>query len=342
MTFLSDPYPLSFENALGEPVGRGVIRQQPQDFQVDEELGFEPCGEGEHLYLQICKTGLNTHDVAKQLADWAGIKPVDVGLSGLKDRQAVTSQWFSLYLPGTIDPDVTTLNADNLQVLAWGRHNRKLRRGEHFANRFALRIREFDGDPVELAARLARIADQGVPNYFGEQRFGRGGNNLLGAHQMWERRQREKNRQLRSFYLSAARSYLFNRLLSQRVTLGCWSSCIPGDVEEPDTLNHTAWPTGPLWGRGRLPTSDQALALEEGLRQSFPLFCDGLEHAGLQQERRSLVLKPRDFRADLSALAETGSFSLSFELPPGAFATSVLAELINWTDNPNKQANNEN
>ena len=321
-------YPLDFASAYGQVTATGNIRCQPDDFQVDEVLGFEPCGEGEHLYMHIRKTGLNTLQLAGRLAGWAGIHSKDVGFAGLKDRHAVTSQWFSLYLPIARDLDWQLLADDQLELLGQARHRTKLRRGDHKANRFRLKVRNFSGDADQLSQKIAQIATEGVPNYFGEQRFGHGGSNLNGAHAMWSSSRREKNRQLRGFYLSAARAWLFNRLLSERVTAGCWRKAVEGDCLEPET----GFPTGPLWGRGRLPTRDQALVLESKLSRDYPLFCDGLEHAGLKQERRSLVLQPKALHADLSTLAMSAGFEISFELPGGAFATSLLAELVNWTD----------
>jgi tRNA pseudouridine13 synthase len=329
--------------AYGVPPVRGVLRTQPEDFFVDEVLGFEPDGEGEHVLLQIEKRNTNTQWLAGQLARFAGIPKRDVSYAGMKDRHAVTRQWFSLGLAGAAEPDWDNLNIDNVHVLQHAKHRRKLRRGTLQGNRFHLVIRNLQGDHASLESRLQHIAQAGVPNYFGEQRFGHEGANLQQAMAMFQGK-RIKDKHKRSLYLSAARSYLFNQLLSQRVTRGDWNSAIPGDVmllagsnsyfvpEEIDATiqqrlaSFDIHPSGCLWGKGDTPAQAEAAELERTLAEAHPVLCRGLEQAGLKQERRALRLPVAELQWELDASAQL--LELRFFLPAGAYATTVLRELV--------------
>ncbi len=326
--------------ALGKPVASGVIRTQPEDFQVDEELGFELTGEGEHVCLHIRKRNANTDFIAKQIARLAGVKNMDVSYAGLKDRHAVTTQWFSVYLSSKPEPDWSQLNSDEVEVIEVKRHNRKLRRGSLKGNHFKLVVRDLQGDSSSLEQRLQTISSTGVPNYFGEQRFGR--DNLAKATGMFKAEFKVKDRNKRSMYLSAARSAIFNELLSRRVAAANWNQALVGDVMMLDG-SHSVFsaetvddeikrraaefdihPTGPLWGRGRLASTADAQQLEQQCADNFTLFCDGLEKAGMKQERRALRLPVGKLEWQL----DNNSLSLSFFLSSGSYATSVLRELI--------------
>ena len=323
--------------AHGEVIGHGVLRAVPEDFQV-EELAAEPPHDagGEHAWLRVRKTGANTEWVARALARHAGVKPLAVGFAGLKDRRAVTTQWFSVGLAGRDEPDWQTLAEPGVEVLAVRRGTRKLRRGELLGNRFTLRVTELRADPERLAARLAQVAEAGVPNYFGAQRFGHDGGNIARARALFERRLRTGDRHLRGLYLSAARSLLFNRVLAHRVLAGCWASALPGEVP-PDVPPHgdgvaaqesagVPPASGPLWGRGRAAPTGQALAIESAALEGLDGWRHALEHAGLKQERRALVLQPGDLRWDMDGVAKV--LEVSFWLPSGAFATVVMRELL--------------
>jgi len=159
--------------AHGGPVCQGILKARPDDFYVAEQMHVTPEGQGEHLWLEIEKIGWNTEDVAMLLAKQARVHRLSVGYSGLKDKHAVTRQWFSLHLPGKDDPEFDW--PEGLTVLQAGRHRRKLNRGTHRANDFRLRVTGFQGDRDALESQLHTIMMHGVPNYFGEQRFGRGG-----------------------------------------------------------------------------------------------------------------------------------------------------------------------
>jgi tRNA pseudouridine13 synthase len=329
--------------AYGVPPVSGVLRAQPDDFFVDEMLGFEPDGEGEHVLLQIEKRNTNTQWLADQLARFAGIPKRDVSYAGLKDRNAVTRQWFSLGLAGAAEPDWANLNIDNICLLQHARHRRKLRRGTLQGNRFQLLIRDLRGDLAALETRLQCIAQQGVPNYFGEQRFGHHGANLQQAVAMFQGK-RIKDRHKRSLYLSAARSYIFNELLSQRVAAGDWNRAISGDVmllagtnsyfvpEANDAAiqqrlaSFDIHPSGCLWGKGESPAQAEAAELERTLAEAHPVLCRGLEQAGLKQERRALRLPVAELHWELDAPKQL--LELRFFLPAGAYATTVLRELV--------------
>ena len=329
-------FSLDFPFAHGDPLGSADFRTEPEDFVVDETLGFRPSGEGEHLFLHIRKRNRNTRWVAEQLAHLAGVSTMDVGYCGMKDRRAVTSQWFSLYLPKRVpkrELDVTMVAAiEGVELLASARHNRKLRRGEHQSNTFKIRLRNCTAQQLELEPRLSAIAESGVPNYFGEQRFGHGGNNLREFEKLFvgqrgdtraRNRQRGRNRKGgkgvanrgsdTGIYLSAGRSYLYNRILAMRVEQESWNQLLPGEDAA----------TGALWGRGRNQRSEQLIALERQVAAQLPGWCDALEHSGMSQERRALVLLPEQFCWNFDG----ADLTLDFRLAPGCFATSILREL---------------
>jgi tRNA pseudouridine13 synthase len=220
----------TFPYAADLPGLSGCIRCTPEDFQVWEELGFTASGSGEHALLRVRKRDANTEWVARQLAAFAGVPAGAVSYAGRKDRHAVTEQWFSVHLPGRPDPDWPACGDDSFSVLEHHRHHRKLRRGALSGNAFLIVIRELRGDPAELSSRLQRIAQSGVPNYFGEQRFGHDGANLAQAEALLAGRARVRDRNQRSLYLSAARGWVFNQVLARRLTDGTWDQVLPGDV----------------------------------------------------------------------------------------------------------------
>ena len=333
--------------AFGAPQACALIRQQPEDFYVQEELGFDADGEGEHQLVLLEKRQANTSWVADQLANFAGIAKRDVGFAGLKDRNAVTRQWFSLGMAGQPQPDWPALQLEGVTILETAKHRRKLRRGSLKGNHFVITLRELDVDPSTLVPRLTQIKQQGVPNYFGEQRFGRHGSNLQRALAMFQGK-RIRDRNQRSMFLSAARSALFNALLSRRVEMGNWNQAVQGDAmmlagsnsfflaSEVDAALQQrvaafdVHPSGCLWGRGELASRDQAAQWETEVAATHGEFCRGLEQNGLQQARRALRLLPEQM--DWETNEAEKSFTLRFFLPAGAYATSVLRELVRYTD----------
>lgn len=328
--------------AHGGIAGDGRIRVEPADFIVREWLGFAADGEGDHWLLQVRKTSANTHWVVKQLSRMSKIHPRDIGFAGLKDRNAVAEQSFTLPVRSAIEGSWAGLSGDGFEVIAATRHRRKLKRGALKGNDFEIVIRDFAGDTQRLAALLETIGAQGVPNYFGPQRFGNGGSNLIRAREMFTGEARIDDRMQRGFALSAARAAIFNAVLARRVENGTWSRVQAGDlasldgsnsifaVEQPDDVlldrcvRLDIHPSGPLWGRGALPTQGETQALEQQAAQELAPFGEGLERAGLEQERRSLRLRVSNLQWDQA----DGNVTLRFRLPRGAFATAVLHELI--------------
>ncbi len=323
---VTSEFPIDWAYAYGEPQVEGLFRRQLDDFIVDENLGFELTGSGEHVYLHIEKRGDNTAWLARQIARLAEVQPMDVGYAGLKDRHGVTRQWFSVYFPKGEEPSWTEINSETVSLLEVCRHNKKLRRGSHASNRFCIRLHDLKGRLDDLEERLTRVAQQGVPNYFGQQRFGHDGNNLNEAQRLLVEGGKIKNRQKRGLILSAARSYLFNRVLSARVANGSWQTLLGGEPSLPSAQSSesSVLPTGPLWGRGRPLGAGECEAFESAELSSLNAWKEGLEHVGLSQERRLLSLVPEQFSANL----DQASLEVTFCLPPGTYATAILRELL--------------
>ncbi|MHA3887765.1 tRNA pseudouridine(13) synthase TruD [Stutzerimonas degradans] len=329
--------------AHGEPCGSAVLKAVAEDFQVDEVLDIALSGEGEHLWLWVEKRNLNTEEAARRIARAAGVPLKMVSYAGLKDRQALTRQWFSLHLPGKSDPELAAAENESLKILQRSRHQRKLQRGAHSANGFTLRLTELRGGRAALDARLERIRDQGVPNYFGLQRFGHEGGNLHGARDFAGRGKLPAQRNLRSRLLSAGRSYLFNRVLAERVAAATWDRAQVGDLlaftdsrsffpageaecNDPRLTILDLHPTGPLWGAGESPAAGDVHALEQRIAVSEPAIAKWLADAGMKHERRIL-------RLPIGGLSwhypEPDILQLEFVLPTGCFATAVVRELVN-------------
>jgi tRNA pseudouridine13 synthase len=338
--------------AFGAPVLSARIRSTPEDFFVEEIAGFEASGEGEHLLLTIEKRGLNTSFVARRLVEWAGIAEMGVGYAGMKDRHAVTRQRFSVHLPKRVAPALETLSSDDLRVLASTWHNRKLPRGALAGNRFVLVLRDVQGDVAAIDERLQQVAAHGLPNWFGEQRFGRDGGNVASALAMFAGRR--VRREQRSLLISAARSELFNRVLAARLADASWNRGLEGEVwmlsgsrsvfgPEPwsDALAQRLaafdiHPSGPLWGAGELRSQSRSAEVEMEALQAddAQALRAGLEKEGLRQERRALRLRPEGLSW---RWLQPGCLQLDFALPPGSYATAVLHELGDVADRPAPQ-----
>ena len=336
--------PVSFyPYAYGRPESTAQIRSQPEDFRVEEQLSFQPEGKGEHHFLYLQKRNTNTEWLAKQLARFCGVPPRDVSYAGLKDRNAVTSQWFSIRIPGTDTPDWRELESEDLKLLQAVRHRRKLRRGALAQNHFRLRLRQLKADKIELEGRLKQIAAKGVPNYYGEQRFGHDQNNLTFADKLFAGELKKLSRHKRGIYLSAARSYLFNMVLARRVADGTWDRAIPGDSMLLDgSRSHFSaaeidqeiqqriaeldiHPTGPLWGKGKQAISLDAAELESLVLQEHPEWMQGLVKFGLSYERRALRSRIIDLNWEWQ---DNHEIEIKFSLHPGSYATSVLREVV--------------
>jgi tRNA pseudouridine13 synthase len=333
----------SLAYALQAPTASAQLRCRAEDFRVQEILSFEPSGNGAHVYLYVQKCQLTTEELTKEIARQADVSPRQIGYAGLKDRNAVTSQWFSVDMPGKSEPNWHALQSDQIRILKISRHERKLKHGAIKANVFHLTLRNLQGDIAQLEERLSMVQHHGVPNYFGEQRFGIEENNLSAAFEMFTSGRKVKNRYVRGLYYSAARSYLFNRVLSYRVSLGCWDRAIDGDamildgsrsffiVDEIDDVirqrlqNGDIHPSGPLWGRGEIATQGEARSVELHALRDCQQWRQGLEAQGLEAQRRALRLIVQAFDWEFT---DQGELHLSFALPSGTYATSVVRELV--------------
>ena len=334
---------LQLPYAFGEPAASGTFRNSPEDFFVEEILGFRPDGEGEHLLLHIEKRNTNTDWLAGELARFTGVPRREVSYAGLKDRNAVTRQWFSLRFPIGREPDWDCFRLEGVTLLEWGRHRRKLRRGALKGNRFRIRIRGFQGDRGEVEQRISLVAQQGVPNYFGEQRFGHQDGNLQMVDRLFAGELERVGRSKRGIYLSAARSYLFNRVLADRIERGDWNQALPGDrmildgsratfaitEVDPEIRNRIETldihPTGPLYGRGDSGVALAAAEREMQVLNAFPAWKEGLERFGLEAERRALRMRVADLQW---CWPERDCLEISFKLGRGSYATVVLRELV--------------
>ncbi|NND82781.1 MAG: tRNA pseudouridine(13) synthase TruD [Gammaproteobacteria bacterium] len=330
--------------ASGEPPISGTVKSTPADFVVREQMPVQPSGQGEHVWLQIRKTRSNTEQLAKAIARHAGVSYRDVGYSGLKDYFAVSEQWFSVWLPKQPAPDWSLLNSEHAELLQVVQHNRKLKRGTHRGNAFEITVRSVKGDPVVLQQRLQQIAEQGVPNYFGEQRFGRDFGNMVQVRDWFAGGQPPSGRHLRSLLISSARSWLFNSVVAARIVDNSWQSLLPGEPANLDGGNSIfiatgepneaqrlkemdIHPTAPLWGDGAadiVSDSSPLGQLECMAMQRFGFLQQGLQQARANYQRRSLRSKLTNLLWSL----DNDTLHLSFELQRGQFATSMLRELL--------------
>ncbi|NWD68228.1 tRNA pseudouridine(13) synthase TruD [Pseudomonas gingeri] len=328
--------------AYGDLLGSAVLKATAEDFQVDEVLDIPLSGDGEHLWLWVEKRGLNTEEAARRIAKAAGVPLRTVSYAGLKDRQALTRQWFSVQLPGKADPDLSAAQNDSLLILKSARHKRKLQRGAHAANGFTLRLTQLNADKDALQQRLEQIAQQGIPNYFGAQRFGHLGGNLGEARAYAARQALPEQRNVRSRLLSTARSYLFNQVLAARVADGTWNQAQVGDLlaftdsrsffpageaecSDPRLAILDLHPTGPQWGEGPSPATGATFVLEQAVAEREAELCQWLVKATMEHERRIL-------RLPIGRLSwhypESDILQLEFVLPAGCFATALVRELV--------------
>jgi tRNA pseudouridine13 synthase len=326
--------------AHGGPAGSATVRSVPEDFVVREWLGFDADGDGDHFLLKVRKRGANTLWVAKQLARIGKIDPRDVGFAGLKDRDAVAEQSFTVPARSAV-PNWLGVTGDGFEVLGAQRTRRKLKRGALKGNEFEVRLRDFSGDAALLEQRLQAVSSAGVPNYFGPQRFGHDGHNVEVAI-AWFEGGRAPERAERGFALSAARSVIFNAVLAKRVLAGTWNQLLDGDVVNLDgsgsiflaeTIDGTlrercecldVHPTGPMWHGESFMSMGAVAELERQTAREHPVLAAGLANARLEAERRSLRAAVRDLKWRIDGT----DVYLQFRLQRGAFATAVLHELI--------------
>jgi tRNA pseudouridine13 synthase len=327
------------------PGSGGTLKASPEDFRVDEIPAYLPSGQGPHLYLKVEKRGRTTRDVLRDLAARLGCPERDAGYAGLKDRQAITTQWLSF--PMARDPDPAALAGEGLRVLEISRHANKLRTGHVRGNRFALAVR---GGELEQARRCAEaLAQRGLANFFGAQRFGADGRNaevgraILRGERTPEAGRAARDRFLRRLSISAWQSALFNRWLAERLADGLFASALAGDVlkkldsggtfvcEDPAAdgarlARFEVSPAGPMFGHRMRPTA----AGEPRAREERILLADGMTLADLSRGGDEAEGTYRAARLavaiDLSPLDD--GYRAAFELPRGSYATVVMRELM--------------
>ncbi len=322
----------------------GVIRSVPEDFQVVEVPVLTPSGVGEHLWIEVRKKNATTVFVAQTLARWADVSLREVGWAGRKDKNAVTEQWFSIQLPGRPDPKLEWEWPEGVQILSMARHDRKLKTGMLKGNRFTLCIRDYEGEAADLEKQIERVAKNGFPNYFGEQRFGREGDNTESSRRFLAGEKRVRSRDFRSTLISAARSWIYNEVLAQRVADQTWDAALVGDLLMLDGSN-SFFPCevldesiqeriaqGDLHASGPLPGSSKGkqttaapAAIEQEIFQQHTDLMKGLTQKRVTAARRSLRVVPKNVAF---TWLEPKVLELCFELPAGAYATSMLRELI--------------
>ncbi len=345
---------LSYANSV--PEVSALIKHCPEDFIVIEQMDVEPSGEGEHIWLDISKVRRNTDAVAKSLARFAGVSNRDVGYSGMKDFNAVTRQWFSVWRPKGEPLDWSSYEFDGVELNRIVNHSRKIKRGTHRSNRFEIRLvnlmsNEQAPDPRSaLDQRLNTVLERGAPNYFGAQRFGRNAGNMPQALAMFRGNKKVKDRSLRSILLSSARSWLFNSVVSQRVKTDSWQRLFVGEPANLDSTNSVftvvdasienerlraldIHPTAPLWGQGFQPFEESAdvdlVNLEDEALAEYSELKSGLETARLDYQRRPLRVIAKGLKWQYEQVNDTQlDCILSFELNRGQFATSILRELV--------------
>jgi tRNA pseudouridine13 synthase len=335
------PLPLVTEDLPGSG---GTLKVTPEDFRVDEVPAYEPAGTGAHLYLHVEKVGRTTREVVAALARALGVQERDAGYAGLKDRQAVTTQWLSF--PVARDPDPAALAGDGFRVLAASRHGNKLKPGHLRGNTFALRV--LGGDRDLAAACAAALRERGFPNFFGAQRFGREGRNaeigrgLLVRTDDPEVRRAARDRFLRRLCISAWQSSVFNRWLAERMRDGLFAEALAGDVmkkletgglftcedagaDGPRVRAFEISPTGPMFGHSMRAASGAA-----GDREARLLGEDGVGPADLARGGGEAEGTRRAARlpANVEVLPSDGGYLARFTLPKGSYATVVMRELM--------------
>ncbi len=314
----------------------GVLRAAPEDFRVDELPTYLPAGSGDHLYLHLEKTGHTTAHVLRELSRQLGVRDRDIGVAGLKDRHAVTTQWLSV--PTKYEGALSTFALDGVRILDTARHGNKLGMGHLRGNRFTVRVRGAEGGAAQARATLEALAQEGVPNYFGPQRFGLEGLNAEEGLRVMRGESRLRDPRLRRFLISSVQSAVFNRFVSLRVERGLLERLLVGDMakkrdtggvfqvedadaETPRALRGEVSATGTLFGRKVAPLSQDAGALE---REALGAFALSPEDFGARRGDRRVV---RVYPEAPEVTPAPDGFVVAFTLPRGSFATSVLREI---------------
>ena len=333
---------LDLPYAHGNPLANGILKAVPEDFIVEEIPLVEPCGEGEHQFLYIEKKDYTTEQVAKDLAEICQVSVRDVSYAGLKDKHALTRQWFSVHCPGRYFSDIGNKKGDNWSILSHARHSKKLKTGALKGNKFTLVLRSID-NPSVVEEKLINIQRVGVPNYFTAQRFGHCGHNLLQAKRMLLEGKKVKNRFLAGLYLSAIRSYLFNHQVAARIRQNTWRQVLQGDVlqlagtrslftatEDLELLQNRlekrdVIPTAILWGRGSQLALGEVLSMQTSLLEEYTDFLNAIEQRKVERAYRAIILHAADLHWHW---LDQHTLQMNFSLPAGSYATAIVRELI--------------
>ena len=322
------------------PKQTALLKAECADFVVKEQLGYDMSGDGEFVAVKVRKTDCNTLFVGEQLAKFAGISARNMSYAGLKDRKAVTEQWFSLQMPGQPTPDFSQFSLEGVEILDVTRHQRKIRIGSLQGNHFEILLRNAE-ETDELKVRLDFLAKNGFPNYFTEQRFGRDGNNLTQALRWANGEIKVKDRHKRSFYLSAARSEIFNLIVSKRMELNLAQQILVGDVlqlngshswfvvDESEDLaqlqqrlaQQDVLLTAPLIGEEEKSAVDFEHEIFAQHQALFAL----MRQERMKAARRPILMQPQQFQWQF----EPNGLRLQFDLPAGSYATALIRELVN-------------
>lgn len=322
------------------PKQTALLKAECADFVVKEQLGYDMSGDGEFVAVKVRKTDCNTLFVGEQLAKFAGISARNMSYAGLKDRKAVTEQWFSLQMPGQPTPDFSQFSLEGVEILDVTRHQRKIRIGSLQGNHFEILLRNAE-ETDELKVRLDFLAKNGFPNYFTEQRFGRDGNNLTQALRWANGEIKVKDRHKRSFYLSAARSEIFNLIVSKRMELDLAQQIFVGDVlqlsgshswfvvDESEDLaqlqqrlaQQDVLLTAPLIGE----EEKSAVDFEHEIFAQHQALFDLMRQERIKAARRPILMQPQQFQWKF----EPNGLRLQFALPAGSYATALIRELVN-------------
>lgn len=322
------------------PKQTALLKAECADFVVKEQLGYDMSGDGEFVAVKVRKTDCNTLFVGEQLAKFAGISARNMSYAGLKDRKAVTEQWFSLQMPGQPTPDFSQFSLEGVEILDVTRHQRKIRIGSLQGNHFEILLRNAE-ETDELKERLDFLAKNGFPNYFTEQRFGRDGNNLTKALRWANGEIKVKDRHKRSFYLSAARSEIFNLIVSKRMELNLAQQILVGDVlqlngshswfvvDESEDLaqlqqrlaQQDVLLTAPLIGE----EEKSAVDFEHEIFAQHQALFDLMRQERMKAARRPILMQPQQFQWQF----EPNGLRLQFALPAGSYATALIRELVN-------------
>ncbi len=329
--------------------GTGNIRITPEDFQVTELNEIELSGEGEHLWLYIQKTSNNSIWVSKALANVCQVPQKQVAFAGQKDRHAVTKQWFSVQLPKISGPDkIQSALCEGIEIIKSDKHSRKIKTGQLDANAFEIIIRNIKGDKSQIEQNITSIIQDGVPNYFGSQRFGHDMGNIGKCQDWFAGNYKVKSRNLKSLLISTARSHIFNLIVAKRLKLGVWDKCIEGDILQLNK-SHSWFPsenaseneikkrlkdfdihiTAAMWGEDKVQCSKDCADLENSIAKDFPIYQQGFEKFRLKQDRRAMRICPLDFE---HSWQDANTLQLNFKLLPGAYATGIMREVLSIID----------